>query len=154
MVGLRRVAWTVRGHWRALMGKGPIRQAGGVVVRRGAHGPEILIVTARRNRKRWVLPKGTIKRGESARAAALREVKEEAGVRGTIVGRAGKSLYGTRAGSVLIEYFVIRYRRPAEGAEDRGLAWCAPEDAIARLSYASARRVVLEAAPTIRKALV
>jgi ADP-ribose pyrophosphatase YjhB (NUDIX family) len=132
------------------MAKRTIHQAGGIVFRGAAAAPDVLIVTARRNRKRWVLPKGRVKWHESAAAAALREVREEAGVRGRLVGRAGTAEYSTKQGRVVIEYFLIRYVREDGGdAEGRESMWCAVEDAISHLTYSSARRVLLDAYPEI-----
>jgi 8-oxo-dGTP diphosphatase len=55
----------------------PILAAGGIVVRE-APEPRIAIVRLRKN-KAWVLPKGKLKAGEDALAAARREVMEETG---------------------------------------------------------------------------
>jgi ADP-ribose pyrophosphatase YjhB (NUDIX family) len=58
--------------------------AGGIVV----DGDERVALVKQRDRKnrwRWTLPKGRIDAGESAEAAALREVYEESGLRATIV---------------------------------------------------------------------
>jgi 8-oxo-dGTP pyrophosphatase MutT (NUDIX family) len=127
-----------------------IQQAGGIVVRRGRFGPEILLVTTRRSRKRWVLPKGTIKRAESARQAAAREVLEETGLRARVVSKLGLARYPTRDGLVQVQYFLMERPRSGQDAgEGRETLWCAIEDAIARLTYASARRVLLEAYPRI-----
>ena len=41
----------------------------------------------------WVLPKGTVEKGETFEQTALREVMEEAGVRASIVKYIGKSQY-------------------------------------------------------------
>lgn len=51
--------------------------AGGIVVRE-ARRPLIAVVRLRKE-KAWVLPKGKLKAGESALAAARREVREETG---------------------------------------------------------------------------
>ena len=124
--------------------------AGGIVFRRRQGRPEVLIVTARKRRKRWVLPKGGVKPGEKPRAAAIRECREEAGVTGRVVELAGVAEYGTKAGRVRVEYFIIEFTREVEHAEDeRDYQWCAVEDAIAQLTYASARRVLLEAHPRL-----
>ena len=125
-----------------------IRQAGAIVFRGGADELRVLVISARRNRKRWVLPKGTVKRSEAPADAALRELWEEAGIRGRVVGRVGTAAYQTADGRVECDYFLIRYTRQYEGeGEGREQRWCAVEDAISLLTYATARRAVLEAYP-------
>jgi 8-oxo-dGTP pyrophosphatase MutT (NUDIX family) len=123
-----------------------VRQAGGIVVRRTKRGGvRILLVTSRHNRGRWVLPKGTIKRGESAADAALRETREEAGVRGKVVGRAGTARYGNGRGLVRIEYFLIAFRGPSAGPhEERRVEWHSIDEALEMLSNAHVRRVLAE----------
>jgi 8-oxo-dGTP pyrophosphatase MutT (NUDIX family) len=129
-----------------------LHQAGGIVFRRKREQLEVLLVTARRDHNRWVLPKGSLKRRESPRDAAVREVQEEAGVRGKIVARAGTAKYGSRRGLVRVDYYIMEFRRTADDAgEARRVEWCAVEDAISRLSYGSARRVLLEAYPRLRE---
>ena len=55
----------------------PVQAAGGIVVR---NAPEPLIAVVRlRKDNAWVLPKGKLKPGENALAAAKREVVEETG---------------------------------------------------------------------------
>lgn len=64
---------------------------GGVVIFRGK------ILTLYKNYKNryegWVLPKGTVEKGETHEETALREVKEETGVDAKIVSYIGKSQY-------------------------------------------------------------
>ena len=55
-----------------------VRAAGGVVLRAGKSGPEVLVVHRPRYDD-WSLPKGKLDQGEKYRAAALREVEEETG---------------------------------------------------------------------------
>src|SRR5687768_16563775 len=54
--------------------------AGGVAFRRTAQGAVEVALIAVGEKLRWQLPKGTIEPGESPQNAALREVREEAGV--------------------------------------------------------------------------
>jgi 8-oxo-dGTP pyrophosphatase MutT (NUDIX family) len=121
------------------------------VVRRSREGVRVLVVSARRRRNRWVLPKGTVQTGEAPAAAALREVREEAGVTGRARGRGSVAEYNTRGGRVRVEYFLIEFRRESGDGEGRRVRWCAVEDAIALLTYASARRALLESNDKIRR---
>ena len=64
---------------------------GGVVIFRG----KILVLfKSYRNRyEGWVLPKGTVEKGETFAQTALREVREETGVKASIVRYVDKSQY-------------------------------------------------------------
>ncbi len=64
---------------------------GGVVIFRGKI---LLLYKNYRNRyEGWVLPKGTVEKGESYEQTALREVREETGVKARIIDYIGKSEY-------------------------------------------------------------
>ncbi|MDO4519402.1 MAG: NUDIX domain-containing protein [Eubacteriales bacterium] len=64
---------------------------GGVVIFRGKI---LTLFKSYKNRyEGWVLPKGTVEKGETFEETALREVREEAGVNATIVKYIGKSQY-------------------------------------------------------------
>ena len=64
---------------------------GGVVIYRGK------ILTLYKSYKNkyegWVLPKGTVEEGENFKDTAIREVREEAGVKASIIKYVGKSQY-------------------------------------------------------------
>jgi 8-oxo-dGTP pyrophosphatase MutT (NUDIX family) len=60
-----------------------LRQAGVIPFRVGSHGLEVLLITSR-DTGRWVIPRGNIEPGQTARQAAKREAYEEAGVRGML----------------------------------------------------------------------
>ena len=57
-----------------------VQAAGGVVVRDGADGPEVLLVH-RPAYDDWSFPKGKLEPGESDEECAVREVEEETGLR-------------------------------------------------------------------------
>ena len=57
-----------------------VRAAGGIVLRRGPAGIELLLIH-RPEYEDWSFPKGKLDPGESWEAAALREVEEETGLR-------------------------------------------------------------------------
>ena len=64
----------------------------------------------------WALPKGLIDKGEDARATAVREVLEEAGIRGEAVGRLGDVRYVyTRAGERIFKIVVFYLVRALGG---------------------------------------
>lgn len=64
---------------------------GGVVIHRGKI---LALYKSYKNRyEGWVLPKGTVEEGETHEETALREVREESGVRAAIVKYIGKSQY-------------------------------------------------------------
>ena len=84
-----------------------IRQAGSIVVRLDAREPQVLLVTARRNPRNWIFPKGHIEKGESPEAAALRETREEAGVSASLIGPAGILEYGFLGAKARVEYFLV-----------------------------------------------
>lgn len=65
---------------------GPVVSAGILVWRRGACGPEVLLVHpggpywARKDDQAWSIPKGLVEPGEDPWAAACREAREELGL--------------------------------------------------------------------------
>jgi 8-oxo-dGTP pyrophosphatase MutT (NUDIX family) len=122
--------------------------AGGVVVREGEC---IVIVPTRRaadGSKVLALPKGHIDPGESATDAALREVREEAGVEADLVEKLEDVRYwymreGRRIAKT-VSYFLLAYRAgtPADHDHEVELArWMALAEAAAELTYKGDRRM-------------
>jgi 8-oxo-dGTP pyrophosphatase MutT (NUDIX family) len=83
-----------------------------VVVRQQAGSPEFLAIQPA-NRNRWQLPKGTIDRGESSQQAAVREVREEGGVEGSIVADLGPIRFfyhmGGRRFAKTVDFYLMSY---------------------------------------------
>jgi 8-oxo-dGTP pyrophosphatase MutT (NUDIX family) len=76
-----RAAVGALGHLLPADDDGPPKVAGGgLVVRPGADGPEVLIVHRVRHDD-WSIPKGATAPGESVQECAVREVREETGLR-------------------------------------------------------------------------
>ena len=109
----------------------------------------------------WALPKGNIDAGEKAEATALREVAEETGLEGRVVGKLGDTRYvytesweggsGERVFKV-VSFFLVRYRRgrigdvPPEHAHEVAEArWLPLEDAPRLLAYKGEREMASEA---------
>ncbi len=80
---------------------------GGVVIHRG----KVLLLYKNQNGRYmgWVMPKGTVEKGESFKQTALREVKEETGVSAKIVKYIGKTLYTFKGDSDIINKTVHWY---------------------------------------------
>ena len=85
---------------------------GGVVIFRG----KILLLYKNYKNKYdgWVLPKGTVEAGEEHVDTALREVREETGVKATIVQYIGKSQYSFVVPEDTVEKEVYWYLMSAD----------------------------------------
>ncbi|MDP9344454.1 MAG: NUDIX domain-containing protein [Actinomycetota bacterium] len=126
--------------------------AGGVVVR---DGQCVVIVPTRRaadGSKVLALPKGHPEDGESAADAALREVREEAGVRGTLVEKLGETRYwymrhGQHVAKV-VAFFLLDYVSGDVADHDHEVEkarWMSLEQAARRLTYRGEREIAARA---------
>lgn len=66
--------------------------SGGVIYRDGGTGPEVALILVKGGRV-WGLPKGLVDKGETPSETAIREVSEETGLKGSIVGKVGQISY-------------------------------------------------------------
>lgn len=137
--------------------------AGGVVVRR-LRGRWMLaaIRPAGKPSETWALPKGLIGPGERPDATALREVAEETGVDGTLVGKLGDVRYvytwaGERVFKV-VSFYLVRYRRgrlgnvpPQHRHEVAETRWLPLEEAPGLLAYRGEREMAERALALVRQ---
>ncbi len=118
---------------------GLAEQAGGVVLDGDGR-----VAIRRAEAGDWVLPKGHIEAGESAAAAAVREVAEEMGLATRILDWLGDvRLHHKKPRH--IGYFLLRVeRRLPEFSEHEGrdTFLLAPDEAVARLSFEDDRAIV------------
>ncbi len=90
---------------------------GGVVIFRGKI---LLLYKNYRNRyEGWVLPKGTVEKGEEFPQTALREVQEETGVKARIIKYIGKSDYSFSVPEDVVEKEVHWYLMRADSYYSR-----------------------------------
>ena len=128
-----------------------VEQAGGIVFRRKRTGIAILLVRAKRDPSKWIFPKGHIERGETARAAALRETREEAGVKGRSLGPVGEPQAFEWDGQLFrVQYFLIRMISESDETDGREKGWFVFDKALKRVSFKSARALLREARKRIK----
>jgi 8-oxo-dGTP pyrophosphatase MutT (NUDIX family) len=120
---------------------GRCSHAGGVVVRVNDGRREYLLVRARRS-SAWVFPKGHIEAGETPEATAIREVAEEAGVRGQIVARAGATAFEFLGERVRVSWFLMLFAGRVRPSERRETCWSSHREARRLIEYANLRELL------------
>lgn len=144
----------LRRAWEAIGAAlpGPPTHAGGVVARRGEDGTvELLVVSARSKRGKWVLPKGRIEPGESAEEAARREVLEESGVEAAVREPLGDVTLGSSRGRVRVRFYLMEAVREGRSHEGRAVKWCGPKEIVVRLRFKESRRLIRRARARLRE---
>jgi 8-oxo-dGTP diphosphatase len=122
-----------------------VKQAGAIVVRRAKTGPVVLLVTAKRNPKHWIFPKGHIEDGETARAAALREAHEEAGVDARPLRKAGRTSFVYGSSEYSSDYWLAETDDDGRPEDGRQLTWCSYSEALDRLTFDNMRSLLKRA---------
>lgn len=125
--------------------------AGGFVLDRTGQPPKAALIARRdrRGRLAWSLPKGHIEEGETPEVAAIREVFEETGITGRILGSLGTIDFWFMADTYRIHKTVHHFVLEAQDrvlsdadAEVAEVAWVPLDEVAARLRYADERRLV------------
>jgi len=118
--------------------------AGGVVFREKNGHKEFLLVSAKNFPFIWVLPKGHIKKSETEVKAAIREVKEESGIKAAIIskiGNAERRRWNFR--KQVVAFYQMRYEAEFEkNKENRKIEWLSLDDAINKLFYCDQKEIL------------
>lgn len=133
--------------------------AGGAAFRLTDSGYETAIVAVRPS-GRWQLPKGIVDAGESDEQAAVREVREEAGIETEIVEKIETIEYwyfGNQRGERVrfhksVHFYLMRYVAGDTANHDREVSearWVSPADAIKMLAFKSEKDIVKKASELI-----
>jgi len=130
-----------------------LTSAGGVVMRRGEAGLEVLLC-GRSSDGLWALPKGTPEEGETLEETALREVREETGVEVESDGLVGEIRYwfsrpqeGVRYVKTVVHYLL----RPVGGDpslhdhEFDDVRWFPIGEALKLLTYRNEAKILRRA---------
>lgn len=126
-----------------------VTHAGAVAFRETPSGREYLVISST-NGGEWVLPKGHIQKAESVSAAALRELMEESGVEGRVIGPLKLVAFKTKAEDVSASFMLVRSEGERAAQEKRSVEWLQYSDARERLSFDEARSVLDEAERILR----
>ena len=124
-----------------------IAAAGAVVWRPAsddvADGVELVLVHRPRYDD-WSLPKGKLESGEPTRAAAVREVREETGLRVALGRSLVRVRYRAGRDAKKVDYFAARVLDGSFEPSDEvdKVRWCTPAEAAELLTYDADRRVL------------
>jgi 8-oxo-dGTP pyrophosphatase MutT (NUDIX family) len=134
--------------------------AGGVLVRTGPDGEEVLLASRRTRRGElvWGLPKGLVERGESPEDTAVREVREETGYEGQVRGPLGDVSYwlvweGTRIRKT-VHFFLMNDTGAEPGPRDREMEevrWFPLDEAADVAGFESEKGIIRRAADSARR---
>ena len=130
------------------MSRAPVVAAGGIVLRQG-ETPLIAVVRLRK-RDEWVLPKGKLDDGETARDAARREVLEETGHDVVVHEFLGTLVYESSRGSKVVHYWRMEARGGQTHAlmrDVRAVEWLPLDGAVDRLSRGYERAFLANVGP-------
>jgi 8-oxo-dGTP diphosphatase len=127
--------------------------SGGVIFRRRKNSVEIAMVAVKESSV-WCLPKGLIDKGETPETAALREVSEEAGLKGSIIEKLGEISYwyylkeeNARCRKT-VHFFLMEYVGGDVANHDREVdsaAWIPIDEAVKKASYKGEREMIEKA---------
>lgn len=129
--------------------------AGGAAFRKTESGYEVALISVAPQR-RWQLPKGLIDAGETPEIAALREVREEAGIETELLAPVEKIEYwyfGDSRGERVrfhksVHFFLLAYKSGAvenHDAEVEEARWVEANAAIEMLAFKGEKTVVEKA---------
>ena len=126
--------------------------AGGVAFRRQGNLIEVALISVG-EKGRWQLPKGLVDPDESTEAAALREVREEAGIDTEVVGALDKIEYWYYSSEECrkvryhkyVHFYLLRYLSGDVAEHDQEVneaRWVDIDQAAQMLSFTSEKKVV------------
>src|SRR3972149_6572844 len=135
--------------------------SGGVVFRRSNEAVEVALIEVESSKgKVWSLPKGLKEEGENLARTAHREVREETGLDGRIVGKiddihyfySEKSIEGTKRFFKMVYFFLMEYSGGDGVNHDKEVVdcrWFPIEEAIEVIAYKDEQEILEKAREVI-----
>jgi 8-oxo-dGTP pyrophosphatase MutT (NUDIX family) len=125
------------------------RQAGAIAFRKRLGVTEVVLVRPSSGQAEWLFPKGHIEPGEAEAQTAMRELREEAGVVGSLVGAVDLvSRFESKGERVAVRFYVAEAVRIRPPKEQRAHTWL-PLALAAEALHEHNRRILAEALPII-----
>jgi ADP-ribose pyrophosphatase YjhB (NUDIX family) len=127
----------------------PVAQAGGIAYRVDARKGDVsvLLVSSKKEPGNWIFPKGHVENGETAEEAGVRELEEEAGVTGELIGPAGEQEFDWRGKRYRVEFFLVRATGESSETDGRTKVWLPFDEAVKRLTYPETKQMLRDAHP-------
>ncbi|NUQ63175.1 MAG: NUDIX hydrolase [Pirellulales bacterium] len=120
----------------------PISQACAIPYRLQNGHPVFCLITTTKKGK-WVFPKGVVDPGETPEETALKEAREEAGLRGRIEGgELGEYTYSKWGADLSVSAYLMRVTRAENRWQEAGVRerrWYRPEEARKKLGRKTLR---------------
>ncbi len=122
------------------------KSCGAVVYREGEQGPEILLIQ-HKNGGHWAFPKGHVEKKETEAETALREIKEETGLKVDLCTEFRKTVTYSPKPNVMkdVIYFAGKTKKKeakAQPEEVLEIRWESPAAALSLVTYATDREVL------------
>lgn len=124
--------------------------AGSVAFRQTGDNTHYLVISSL-DGTNWVLPKGHIEADESLSDAALRELKEEAGIIGEIIAELTEQHFKVLDQIIYVQYFLIRKLYSVDEKENRSFQWLDEQTALEILSFEEAKAVLRKAVDVVNR---
>jgi ADP-ribose pyrophosphatase YjhB (NUDIX family) len=126
-----------------------------VAFRVRGHVLELLLVRPSSGQPEWLFPKGHLEEGEMLEQCAIRELREEAGAVGSLIGGVDHvSWFSSKGEDVAVRYFAIECVEEQRAAESREQIWLPIALASEALTHDDSRIVLEHAIPIIDAHLV
>jgi 8-oxo-dGTP pyrophosphatase MutT (NUDIX family) len=130
-----------------------VAQAGAIAFKTSDSGLLILLVRAKPTPEHWIFPKGHIEPGETPEEAARRELAEEAGVAGELIGPCGSLEFVSKGQPVHVDYYLFRYSGTTGPGEGRDPRWCSRDEAMKLIVFPDARNLLNRALTMVEEHL-